>query len=253
VTSDAVELLSAPISGLSTGALAYARTSPSDMLAHVQTSPKMQCSVGREIAIYGDFEDGDADDAFHEGAMWSQSAARYVQNSVVRSGAGAAVLLRSQSNTSPATLFMNNRIGVDPATALTLHGFVKGDNAGPFEIEVSWYGSGGVSLSSSVVYTKTAGTYAWQSFSVNLTPPASAASMAAFFRSHPPAAGEANTFLDDISLIEWGASTTDASLGFPLPTPNEWSFIRCTTNNPGLGSADLTLTHRTYEVAPAPL
>jgi poly-gamma-glutamate capsule biosynthesis protein CapA/YwtB (metallophosphatase superfamily) len=150
-TSDAVESVNVPVTGLSTGAISYARTSPSDMLASVQTSAPMQCGVGREIAIYGDFEDADVDDAFHEGAMWTQSTIKYVQNSVVRSGVGAAVLLRSQFSTTPATLSMNNRIKLDPANTLTLQGFVKGSNAGPFEIEITWYSSSGANLSTSVV------------------------------------------------------------------------------------------------------
>ena len=247
--SDAAEALTAPVAALSTGALDYARTGAADMLAGVQTSAPMSCEVGREIGIYGDFEDDDVDDLFHEGELWSQSSARYLQNSVVRSGVGAAVLLRSKSNTTSASLYTTHRARFAPGAKLTLRGYAKGSNAGQLRIEIFWYTSGGSSISSSFVYTRSAGTYDWERFSINLTPPAGAGSVRAYYRGYAPASGEAATFLDDIALIEWEHSTPDASAGFPLATPNAWSFLRCTTTNAALSSVNLTLTHRSYALA----
>lgn len=249
--SQSVEALTAPVASLSTGAIEFARTGPSDTLGGIKTSAPMKCEVGREIGIYGDFEDGDVDDVFHEGAMWPQSAYRYVQNSVVHSGIGAAVLLRSKSSTTYTSLYMDNRVRFTPANKLTLRGFIKGSNAGQLRIQVYWYTGGGGDISNSYVYTRAAGTYDWQTFSINLTPPSGAESVRVYYRAYAPLTGEAATFLDDIALIQWEKSTADASAGFPLATPNEWSFLRCTTTDAGLSSVDLTLTHRAYHLATA--
>ncbi len=249
LTSDATESLTAPITSLSTGPVELTRSDPADMLAGVTSSAPVQCEVGRDIAIYGGFEDEDADDLYHEGSMWNQSSVRYVENSVVRSGNGAAVLLRSKYSTTSASIYMNNRIRFDPANKLTLRGYVKGSNAGPFKIEVFWYTSGGTSISSSFVYTRAAGTYDWERFSIDLTPPANAGSIRPYYRAYAPATGEAATFLDDVALIEWEQSTANAQAGFPLATPNNWGFVRCSTTDAGLSSVGLTLTHRTYDLA----
>lgn len=248
-TAEHVETLSVPLANRGTGPLAYARTSAADALAGLRTSAAARCDYGREIMLYGDFEDGDVDDEFHEGSMWSLSEHRYVQNSVVRSGIGAMVLLRKSTNTSSASTHMKNRVRFTPGNKLTLIGYHKGDNAGPLHVEVAWYTSGGSSVSSSVMYTRAAGTYDWERFTVDLTPPSSAGSVRVYFRGYAPASGEATTFLDDISLVEWEGAIPDASAGFTFATPNDWSFVRCTASATGLSSLGLSLTHRSYAAA----
>lgn len=247
-TTDTVTNLSAPLTGGATGTLEYQRLDPADMLAHVQTSAPSLCEVGRELGTYGDFEDLDADHQYGEGFMWDQSNVRFMENSVTRSGNGAMVFLRLGSSTSSVSTFMKNRIRFTPGKALTLRGFLKGSNAGQLQIQIYWYTDGGASISNSYVYTRPAGTYDWEQFSVNLTPPANAGSVRAYYRASAPASGEANTFLDDVALIQWEQSVTDASAGWALPSPNAWSFLRCSRG--GGGSVNIALTHRLFEPAP---
>lgn len=250
-TSERVETRLLPLTNRSTGPVAYPRTSAADSLAGLRTSAPASCEYGREIMLYGDFEDHDVDDAFHEGSMWSMSEYRRVQNSVVRSGIGAMVFLRKSSNTTQVSTYMRNRVKFEPGRKLSLIGYLKGENAGLFQIQVYWYTSGGASVSNSTMYTRAAGTYGWERFNIDLTPPSNAGSVRVYFRASPPATGEANTFLDDVSLVEWEGTIANGALGFTFPTPNDWSFIRCTAASTGLTSLGLTLTHRTYARAPA--
>lgn len=250
-TSDRVETRSVPLASRSTGPVAHVRSDASDSLAALRTSAAASCDYGREIMLYGDFEDSDVDDAFHEGSMWSMSEYRYIQNSVVRSGTGAMVFLRKSSSTSEVSSYMKNRVKFEPGRKLTLTGYLKGENAGQMRAQVYWYTSGGASLSNSVAYTRAAGTYDWQRFTVDLTPPANAGSVRVYFRAAAPASGEANTFLDDVSLIEWEGTIADGSAGFAFPTPNNWSFVRCTAANLALTSLGVTTTHRSFALAPA--
>jgi hypothetical protein len=99
------------------------------------------------------------------------------------------------------------------------------------------------------VYTRSAGTYDWERFSVDLAPPPNAGSIRAYFRASAPPSGQANTFLDDVALIQWEATAADASLGWALATPNAWSFLRCSTQGTAPSSMDVTWTHRLYEPA----
>ncbi|XXX74295.1 CapA family protein [Sorangium sp. So ce134] len=250
-TSERVETRSVPLRSRATGPVEHLRSDPADSLAALRTTAAASCDYGREIMIYGDFEDGDVDDAFHEGSMWSMSEFRYIQNSVVRSGTGAMVFLRKSSNTSEASTYMNNRIKFEPGRKLTLTGYMKGNNAGQMRIQVYWYTSGGTSVSNSVVFTRVGGTYDWQRFSVDLTPPATAGSVRFYFRAGVPASGEATAFLDDVSLIEWEGTVADGSAGVAFATPNNWSFVRCTATDPALTSLGVTMTHRSYALAPA--
>ncbi|AKT42642.1 CapA family protein [Chondromyces crocatus] len=243
-TSEEVTQLNAPLTTGATPTLEYVRMEQADSLARVQTSTAMSCQVGREISLYGDFEDLDVDDVFSEGTMWDQTSARFVQNSVTRSGTGALVLLRQSSNSGNASSWMRNRIKVPGNQALTLRGWVKGNNSGQFQVQVYWYTSSGATVSSPTVFTRGAGTYDWESFSVNLTAPANSASIRAYYRSLPPAAGEGATFVDDVSLVQWESSMPNAASGWNLPTPNAWGFVRCTG---GSGNqATISLTHRMY-------
>lgn len=248
--TDVTTASTAPITNKTTGTLEYQRLDPADMLAQVQTSAPMTCEAGRDLMVYGDFEDGDVDGAFSEGSMWDQSSVRYVENSVVRSGTGAAVFIRTSSSTSTASMWMNNRIKFTAGKPLTLRGYLKGSNAGQFRVEIYWYTEGGTSISNSFVYTRAAGTYGWEPFTINLTPPANAGSIRPYFRAYAPASGEANTFLDDVALIQWESSVADASTGWSLPAPNAWSFLRCSTASTVLSSVNVTLKHRLFEVAP---
>ncbi|WP_437574987.1 CapA family protein [Sorangium sp. So ce887] len=250
-TSEHVETRIVPLKSRATGPVEHVRSSAADSLAALRTTAAASCDYGREIMLYGDFEDSDVDDAFHEGSMWSVSEYRYIQNSVVHGGTGAMVFLRKSNSTSEVSTYMNNRVKFEPGRKLTLTGFAKGDNAGQMRVQVYWYTSGGASVSNSVVFTRVGGTYDWQQFSVNLTPPANAGSVRLYFRAGAPASGEATAFLDDVSLVEWEGTVADSSLGLALATPNNWSFVRCTAVDPALTSLGVTMTHRSYALAPA--
>ena len=247
VSTDTIASLTVPVSTLGTGPVKVEPTNAGGALARVQTTATVQCEYGREIMIYGDFEDHDADDEDHEGDVWSQSPSRYIESSVVRSGTGAAVILRKSTHVSTATLTLTHRIPVAPSAKLTLTGYYKGVNAGELHVQVRWYNSAGSTLSTVTGNIHPAGTYDWSSFTSNVTAPANAATMNVLFAGYPPASGESQVFLDDIALIRWEHKIRNAFKGFNFATPNAWSHLRFTTTDPTLASLGVTLTHRAYE------
>ena len=99
-------------------------------------------------------------------------------------------------------------------------------------------------------YTRAAGTYDWEPFVIDLTPPGEAGTIRVFFRHHPPASGEGNLFIDDVAIIQWEASLPDAQPGFDLPTPNNWSWLRFRPQDATLDTLGVTFTHRVYSLRP---
>lgn len=243
-TTTSTQSLTLPVTSSSTGPIPFDRLSSADALASIKTSATATAEYGREILLYGDFEDNDVDGSFSEGSAWDQSPARYVQNSVVRNGTGAAVLLRSSTNTTQAVMETVNRIGFTSGNKLTLTGWIKGDNAGLFKVGVKTYDSGGALLTNTEPYSKAASTYGWTKFTVNITPSSSATAVRVSFKKSAPSTGEGAVYIDDVSLIEWEASNTAALTGFTLPTPNNYGWMRFTTS--ATTSLGVTLTHRVF-------
>jgi hypothetical protein len=232
----------------STGPVQLAPYSDNDALAKLATSAAATCELGFDRMQYGDFEDRDVDDRAAEGDRWAQTSARYVQRHTVRSGQAAAVLLRSASNNSTARLTTIATVPVTAGRKVSVAGWSKGTNAGKFAVSVSWKRSSGSTISSTTSTIKAGGTWGWQAFTLNLTAPASAATVELSYAESPPGQGEGLVFLDDLQLLEWDVPTLAVTQsGTTIPTPNGWDAVRCAAGGASLG---LTLTHRVYETPP---
>lgn len=243
-TTDEVRAL--PVSGGSTGVVEFARHHPADALAAVQSSATAQVEVGRDILLYGDFEDLDVDDAFHESTVWDTGESRHLQNSVVRSGIGAAVLLRDSSDVSPTTLSNFRNIPVVGGSELTLRGHVRGDNAGTFRLTTTTDDADGHTISTVEQFVKGHGTYVWTPFSVDVTLPPGAVDLRIDLEQSPPKSGEGRVFVDDLAVIQWDPAAGDAKPGLSLPAPNNYDHLRFTGIAGGGAELDVTLTHRIY-------
>jgi hypothetical protein len=244
-TSD--EPLALPVTGGSTGVVEFSREGPADALAEVATDAPAELEFGREILMYGDFEDHDVDDEFHESTIWSTSDASRLENSVVRSGMGAAVLLRRASDKSATALSHNRLLPVAGGTKLTVRGHVRGDNAGTFRLTTTTFDADGEPISTVERHVVDAGTYDWTGFSVDFTVPAKAVDLRINLEQSPPDDDEGHVFIDDLAVIRWEPATGDAQTGVTLPTPNDYEYLRF-TGIAGAATLAVTLTHRIYEL-----
>lgn len=247
-TTSTNQAINAPVTSGATGPIAFTRSAPSDSLSYVKANASATVEWGREILLHGDFEDLDVDGDFSEGHAWDQSAVRYVANSVTRSGMGALVMLRNSSNMSEIQVYSRHRVPFPAGAKLTFTGWVRGDNAGAFTMTTRMYSDSGALLSQTDSFTKTAGTYGWTQFVVNVTAASTATSARFYFRHVPPATGEGRLFVDDFSLIHWEKSSSYAQYGFAIPAPNNWSHVRFTNVAAGVGNLGVTLGHRTFTV-----
>lgn len=227
----------------------YERRGDADSLARVRTSEIATVEIGRELMHYGDFEDNDADDLYHEGHLWNQSSVRFVENSIVRSGAGAFVLLRRSNDDGFVATWLRNRVTFAPDTRLTLSGWWRGRSAGRAELVARYYvRDERTVITTRVIGAREPGTYDWERFVIELAPPRVAGTVRIFFRQYPPARGEGELFLDDVALIQWEKSFASADLGADIVTPNNWSWVRVRASS-DVDEIGLTLSHRTYTLA----
>lgn len=234
------------VTSSATAPIKFTRNAASDSLSYIKTNVAATAEYGRELLLMGDAEDFDVDGDYSEGSAWDQTTARYVENSVTRSGTGAIVLLRSSSNTSDASLFNKNRVSFPGGSKLTLTGYVRGDTAGTFKVTTRFYDSAGTILSTTDSYTKAAGTYGFTQFTINLTAAANATSVRFYFKQSPPTTGEGRVFIDDVDLVRWEASNTAALAGFTLPAPNNYAYVRFTSVAAGTTTLGVTLGHKVF-------
>ncbi|HLU48177.1 MAG TPA: carbohydrate-binding protein, partial [Planctomycetota bacterium] len=249
-TAESLETRAVSLEGDRSLPESYDRIHRADSLARVRTSAPASVELGRDLFHYGDFEDFDVDDAFYEGPLWNQSVLRFVQNSNVRNGQGAFVLLRDGGDREFIQTWLKNRVTFPPNARLTLTGWWKGRNAGRAEIVVRWYVRDEREvISTFIVGEHEGGTFDWERFDIDVVPPASAGTVRFYFRQYPPDAGDAALFLDDVSLVLWEDVLGGADAGVDVPTPNNWSFLRIHADSEA-DAIGVTLTHRVYELAP---
>ena len=246
-TSDLLDARSVSVSGGSTGAVSLERFTANDALAALSTDTPASCELGRDLLNIGDFEELDVDDEYGEPGLWTVSSSRYVQNSETHSGTGAAVLLRTSSNSGRTSMWLDKELEIEANHAMTLTGWHKGNNSGEFRIYVRFRTNGGSTITYRREYDFETPDHDWTQFNIDVTAPANAESIKVYFRHYPPDAnGEGQLFLDDVEFIDWDPSATvdvDAQ-GTQVPTPNAWDYVRCAAPDGDLG---LDLTHRVYE------
>lgn len=245
-TTDLLDSRDVDVVGGTTGLVTLDPYTGTDALAGLRSDVSSSCELGRDLLTIGDFEELDVDDGYAEDGLWVTSSARYLQGAETHSGTGAAVLLRKSSYSSRTTLWMGNRLQVQPNHAMTISGWHKGNNAGEFRVTVRWMNSSGSTISHTTKYQNFDGDFDWSRFDIDVVAPANADSVKVYFRHYPPqSGGDGELFLDDVSFLDWDPNPVAVDpVGVSLATPNAWDAVRCTAPD---GTLDLELTHRVYE------
>jgi hypothetical protein len=251
-TSEALEALTVPLANGSSEPMEFTRRDGADMLAGVRTLGPARIEYGRELMLYGDFEDLDVDDTYHEGDLWNQSSARFVQNSAARRGNGGFVLLRRAGDDGFAATWLKNRVTIRAGTSHTVTGFWKGENAGRIELLARWYVRDEREvIATFVILEEPGGTFDWTRFIVDIVAPPAAGTLRIYFRHYPPATGEAALLLDDVAVIEWEGEANGAGDEVELRTPNDWSWLRFHADDAATEKVSVEIRHRSYRLVPA--
>jgi hypothetical protein len=213
--------------------------------------------TGRDLLLYGDVEDYDADPDLLEAARWDVTPGSIsVCMRAPHRGVAALCSVRSSSNSSDSVLAYRNRVRVigdaegTPNKDLTLLGYMKLDNAGRIEIVARYYASsGGLTFGEQVAYYTAGGDADWTRFSADLSMPADdpdvdptddsahPRAVRLFLRQMPPQTGSGEASYDDLAIISWDPGSLD---GATLPDTNSIEFLRLQAT-PGIHHVQLRL------------
>jgi len=202
-------------------------------LSMLESSADVSFRLGRDLMLFGDFEDWDIDKQTLEAAHWDvPSASRFICLSYAFRGVAGLCSIRNETNQSDSVSAFRNRIRVMgdalniPHKDLSLFGYMKGDNAGEVNIIARYYAStGSQTLGEEIAFKHAAGSFDWQAFSADLSMPLDDAARATRFFIHhsPPSHGDATVAFDELALINWEAPVISKE---PIITPHARDFIR---------------------------
>ncbi|TQF69866.1 CapA family protein [Pseudoalteromonas luteoviolacea] len=199
-------------------------------LTGINTSQSVSIRMGRDLMLFGDFEDWDNDEVFGEVSRWENDSDNITPCLTgAHRGRQGMCLVRTQFDNRPLRMPFKHTIRTMPITPgestllayhdMSLYGYSKGQNAGELSAEMSILTSeDNLVFSEQTLQIKSAGDYNWQSFSHTFSLPDDtsvlgpenlpARAVKITFLHSPPAEGEATLMLDDIALISWQRDIT---------------------------------------------
>lgn len=231
-------------------------------LSMINTVDDVSMTIGRDIMLYGDFEDWDSDDQLLEAARWDVSGdSRFVCLSHAMRGTAGLCSVRDSGNSSDSVTPFRNRIRVEgdaldtPNKDLSLFGYIKGENAGPVSIVSRYYASAGaLTFGEELAYQHAGGSYDWTAFSAVLNMPAdenvddelslgevNARATRIFIHQSPPVTGEAMAAFDELAIINW---EEEIVVGNQLTIPHARDFVRI--QGSAGAQVELTLSFTSY-------
>jgi hypothetical protein len=217
---------------------------PSDfLLGYGDAPPGARLRVGRDLLVYGDFEDYDLDDKLGENDNWWQTDTRYPSSDRARSGRNSLSLYRALGSSSPVNTQLRNRVTFEPGANLSFGCHTLGENAGDVDVTVEYIErETRNSLGKEKLMTWEGGNYDWTERQASLFPPADAGHVRFVITMQPSRRG-GTMYLDDCKLYDWGPALQP---GEQLPTPHGYEWGRLEV--PSLtGDVSFTEQHRSYQ------
>ncbi len=231
-------------------------------LARVSSvSSGLDIAVGRDILLYGDFEDYDIDDQLFELARWDLSGeSRFACMSGAYQGVQGLCLVRDAQNSGDTVSAFRNRIRVigdaenRPNKNLSLFGYLRGENSGEVRITVRYYASFGEEVfGEEQAYYHAGGDFPWQPLLRDLTmpedlpqyqdqPSLNPRALRLFLRKSPTEHGGGMVAFDELAVINWD-ERQPLNGELTLQTPHAQDFLRIEA---APGRYTLQLTYETY-------
>ncbi|TMO69265.1 CapA family protein [Pseudoalteromonas aurantia] len=228
------------------------------------TTTTAQLTLGRDIMVFGDFEDWDNDGDFGEVLRWNHDDDDAIPciTGAYRHQQGMC-LTRTQFDNTPLKLPFRQTIRTMPVTPaesvtdayheLTLFGYAKGDNAGIVNAEIAiTTAEDGFEFSSSRIPLFDAASFDWTPFTHHFELPDDsqvlgpenlpARGVNLTFTHAPPNEGEATLNLDELALISWQRPITLSQLQWSSSKMHGLDFLRVNTDEP----ITLTLSFRRF-------
>jgi poly-gamma-glutamate capsule biosynthesis protein CapA/YwtB (metallophosphatase superfamily) len=219
-----------------------------------------ELTFGRDLMIFGDFEDWDNDSDAFEISRWDHSS-----NSVLpctenpHNGIQALCSTRDEFDNTPSIIPFRHTMSVMKLTdenfqpmlskQFSLFGYIQSENGGKLESLLTYTTEvDDLAFSQHQVLISEGGDRAWQSFSHDFTLPSDEFTLdqkkqpprgvKLQFRHYAPNKGEAMTRFDDIAMISWQKSVALQNSQWNTDKMHGYDFLKVSVND----TASLTLT-----------
>ena len=221
-------------------------------------------TLGRDLMIFGDFEDWDNDDEQLEVVRWDHSGDSVTPCiSKARSGQQGLCSSRSQFDNTPSLLpfrqtirameLPNDAGSLDVFKDFSLFGYSHADNAGKLDVKLVFTtAEDGLEFSTQLIDIQPAGSHDWHAFNYDFSLPSDeltlgpkqlpARGIKVTFRHFPPSSGEASLALDDLAMISWQQKIALTEAMWRTEKLHGFDFLRLNS----VSTATLKLTYSTY-------
>ncbi len=215
----------------------------------------LTAKLGRDILLYGDFENHAIDDTEFDAPRWDISgSSSFVSVANAMKGVAGLSSTRKSTNSQVSSIPFRNRIRVTgdvlqtPLKDLSFFGYLKGENAGETVVKITYHASVGGQTFGEEYFTLTQGSHDWQQVEAVLNMPAdttttlplenNARAVRLFLRQSPPVSDKATVSYDELALINWEETKT-LTTTWTLDPVNQYDFIKI-SGDPGVHELALT-------------
>jgi hypothetical protein len=196
--------------------------------------------MGRDLLVFGSFEDDDVDDEILEESRWDlEGESRALCVGDPHRGAAALCSFRDDEDVEDSVAPFRHRIRLRPdalgvpGTDLTVFAWVRGTGAGAISLVARWMASEGDRQFAEDWCAGPEGTFDWTQVSCDLVAPEDAGGDPEFdpgairlwLHQAPPRRGAGLASFDDVAVISW-EEEVDLSGGADLATPHGRDFLR---------------------------
>lgn len=249
-----------PSSGAVVLDLRQLKNSEESLYSIGSNSSTITAKLGRDILIYGDFENHAVDDEEFDAPRWDVTGtSSFVSVANAMKGVAGLSSVRSSDNLQNSIIPFRNRIRVSgdvlhaPIKDLSFFGYLKGENAGVTTLKVVYHASFGDNTFGEEYFSLTEGSHDWlvKELVLNMPPDDpdypddlanNARAVRLYLRQSPPQSGESTVSFDELALINWEITTT-LPMSAPLAAVNQYDFVKV-SGEPG--NYELSLEFRSY-------
>lgn len=237
-----------------------------ESLAQVRDDmPRSTARVGRDLMLFGDFEDWDLDGTTGETDLWDLGVdSGFLCRSDPHGGTSSLCSVRHGSNAADSVIPFRNRIRVMgdalnqvPNKDITFIGYIRGENSGKISVTAKYLASEGeLTFGEEEILALPGGTFPWQQVvsdihlppdnpSQSRNPTTDPRAVQIFLHQAPPRMSIGIAEFDDLAVVSW-EETINLSDGAQLRTPHARDFLRIAGPS---GTHHLTLTFQSFRPA----
>ncbi len=235
---------------------------PTESLAFARgQGSNLSAKAGRDLLLFGDFEDVDVDEDDFEVTRWlTGSDARFACVSGAYRGATGLCMTRDGYNSQDVVVTFRNRIRVEgdsvalPKKDLSILAYAQGEGGARFDLEVEYRASeGDLEFGEQTAVSVVPGEE-WAVYWADLDMPADTAdpldreanprALKVQLRTRPPNRGQGWVSVDDVALISW-QEAQDLSEGFAITAPHPYDYLRV-EGEPGTYALTLSAERRIW-------